>query len=232
MSVNDLLTQEEIDALLSGKSADEVIIRDKKALPEKNNPHETSVEDWGDNHQIPALGMINGRYAQLFSKIFFNFLRKDAEVTVKDVTLLNFSEYLDSLYVPSSINIVRFKPLKDSALFVFNPELVSLVVDTYFGGNGEIQSNVKNKEFTPAELRIIDVLLDKILVVLNKVWEPVMPLIFERQKIADDIKTSEVIDNDEKVVVSSFSVDIAHNSGELHICTPYSMLEDILGTEV
>ena len=69
--------------------------------------------------------------------------------------MLKFSEYVHSLFVPTNLNIVKIKPLRGSALFVFDPSLVFTIVDTYFGGTGRFHNKVEGREFTATEMRVI-----------------------------------------------------------------------------
>lgn len=238
MSVNDLLTQEEIDALLSGQSGNDVIIGHREKQNSATDADTNSeIDDWGDNNQIPALGVLNRRYAQLFKMVFFNLLRKDTEVSVSGVNLLTSSDYLDSLYVPSSVNVVQMNPLTGSALFVLDPQLVFMIVENYFGGDGTYNTRLKKQEFSAVEQRVIELLLEKMFVVLRKAWEPVMPLDFELVRSVVNSQLPGADNPDESVVITSFCIEIVNKSGfsqkgELQISVPYSLLEDILGAEV
>lgn len=241
MSVNDLLTQEEIKALLSGQSSDDVIISEKASKSDAADD-DPVMEDWGDNQQIPALALLNRRYAQLFRDIFFNLLRKDAKVSNCGVQLVSCSDYIGGLYIPSSVNRVQVKPLKGTALFVFDPDLVFMIVENYFGGDGRCRNRIKKQNLSPMELRVIELLLEKIFVSLKKAWEPVMPLDFELISSIVNSQLSDVEDPEETLVVSSFCVEIDSDvdelekaelpKGELQLSMPYPLLEDILGTDV
>lgn len=236
MSVNDLLTQEEIDALLSGQSSDDIIMGDREQA-ENASAADLDLEDWGDNDQIPGLGVLNRRYAQLFKMVFFNMLRKDTIVSVSGVNLINSSDYIDSLYAPSSLNVVQMNPLQGSALFVLDSDLIFMTVENFFGGDGKYRSRHKKRVFTPVESRVIELLLEKIFVVLRKAWEPVMPLDFELVSSEVNSQFPGIDTPDESVVVTTFCVEIANDygssqKGELQISMPYSLLEDILGTDV
>jgi flagellar motor switch protein FliM len=52
------------------------------------------------------------------------------------------------------------KPLRGTALFVFDPKLVFLVVDNLFGSDGRYHVRVEGRDFTRTEQRIIKRLLD------------------------------------------------------------------------
>ena len=79
--------------------------------------------------RMPTLEMINERFARYFRISLFNMLRRTADISVRGVQMIKFSEYMHGLYLPTSLNLVRFKPLRGTALFVFDPKLV--VITSY-----------------------------------------------------------------------------------------------------
>src|ERR1043165_4750215 len=99
--------------------------------------------------------MINERFARLFRISLFNMLRRSPELSVVGIEMSKFGEYTHSLFVPTSLNMVRIKPLRGTALFIIEPKLVFSVVDNFFGGNGRIAAKIEGREFTPTEQRVI-----------------------------------------------------------------------------
>ena len=85
----------------------------------------------------------------------FNMLRKTAEVSINGVQMMKFGEYQNTLYVPTSLNMVRFRPLKGTALITMEARLVFILVENFFGGDGRFHAKIEGREFTPTERRII-----------------------------------------------------------------------------
>ena len=73
--------------------------------------------------------------------------------------VLKFSEFVRNLVVPTNLNLVQVKPLRGTALMVFEPTLVFHVVDNLFGGDGRFHTRVEGRDFTPTEMRIIQRML-------------------------------------------------------------------------
>jgi len=150
MSVNDLLSQDEIDALLHGVSSSDIDTDGEDGLESgEARSYDFTNQDRIVRGRMPTLEMINERYARLFRISLFNLLRRSAEISVGGVQTLKFSEYVHSLFVPTSLNMVRIKPLRGTALFVLDPKLVFMVVDNYFGGDGRFHAKIEGREFTP-----------------------------------------------------------------------------------
>ena len=95
------------------------------------------------------------------------------------VETMKFSEYTHSLFVPTSLNLIRVKPLRGTALCIFEPRLVFTVVDNFFGGDGRLPTKIEGREFTPTEMRVIQLLLRQVFADLQEAWSPVLGLDFE-----------------------------------------------------
>ena len=99
----------------------------------------------------------------LLRSALFNFMRRSAEISVGPVQIQKYGEFVRNLPVPTNLNLVHMKPLRGTALFVFDPKLVFLVVDNLFGGDGRFHTRVEGRDFTQTEQRIIQRLLDLVL---------------------------------------------------------------------
>lgn len=228
MAVNDLLSQDEIDALLHGVSSGDIETENDDSL------FGSGPKDYDFNNQdrivrgrMPTLEMINERFARFFRTRLFNMLRRSAEVSVGGVQMLKFSEYVQGLFLPTSLNMVKVRPLHGTALFVFDPKLVFIVVDNYFGGDGRFHSRIEGREFTPTELRVIRIMLDHAFQDLEESWAPALKLGFEYQSSEVNPQFANIVSPSEVVVVSTFHIELEGGGGDFHVTIPYSMLEPI-----
>lgn len=228
MSVNDLLSQDEIDALLHGVSSDEIDTEDD-GIPGDGEArsYDFSSQDRIVRGRMPTLEMINERYARLFRISLFNLLRRSAEIAVGGVQMLKFSEYVHSLFVPTSLNLTRIHPLRGTALFVLDPKLVFTIVDNYFGGDGRFHTKIEGREFTPTEQRVIQMILKGVFVDLKEAWAPIMNIDFEFMNSEVNPQFANIVSPTEVVVVTIFHVELEGGGGDFHITMPYSMLEPI-----
>ncbi len=224
--LQDLLSQDEIDALLHGVNNGEVDVAPPPA-PGEVRGYDFTAQDRIIRGRMPTLEMINERFARLFRIGLFNMMRRTPELTVVGMELLKFNEYTHSLYVPTSLNLIRIKPLRGTALFVFEPKLVFAVVENFFGGNGRYATKIEGREFTPTELRVIQLLIRQAFADLHEAWSPVMPLEFEYLQSEVNPHFANIVAPSEVVVVSKFRIELDGGGGDLHITMPYSMLEPI-----
>jgi flagellar motor switch protein FliM len=140
---------------------------------------------------------------------------------------MKFSEFIRNLPVPANLNLVSVKPLRGTALFIFDPNLVFMVVDSLFGGDGRFHTRVEGREFTQTEHRIIQKLLEVLFETYTKSWEAVQKLEFEFQRSEVNPQFANIATPNEVVVVTTFEVEFTGVGGSIHICMPYAMLEPI-----
>jgi len=227
MSANDLLSQDEIDALLHG-------VDDGKVETQADDIHDGEAREYDFNSQdrivrgrMPTLEMINERFARYYRTSLFNMLRRTADISASGVQMLKFSEFVHTLFVPTSLNLVRINPLRGKGLCVLDPKLVFSVVDNYFGGSGRFHTKIEGRDFTPTELRVVKLLLDQIFADMVEAWKPVLPVSYEYLGSEVNPQFANIVSPSEVVVVTTFSIDLEAGGGDLHIVMPYSMVEPI-----
>ena len=130
---DDILSQEEIDALLHGVNDGDINI-ESEVIQRDFSDYDLTSQDRIIRGRMPTLELINERFARHTRVSLFNMLRRSAEVSIGGVQVQKFGEYIQTLYVPTSLNMVRMQPLRGMALFVFEAKLVFKLVDNFFGG--------------------------------------------------------------------------------------------------
>lgn len=223
---SDLLSQDEIDALLHGVDSGAVETEPPPA-PGEARSYDFASQDRIVRGKLPTLEMINERFARTLRIGLFNLLRRSADLSVRGIDLLRFGEYMHSLQVPTNLNLVKMKPLRGTAIVTFEPRLVFTVVDNFFGGNGKYHARIEGREFTPTEMRVIQLLLKQTFADLVDAWAPVMPVEFEYVNSEVNPHFANIISPREYIVVSRFNIELEGGGGELHVAIPYAMLEPI-----
>ncbi|MDP1635109.1 MAG: flagellar motor switch protein FliM, partial [Gallionellaceae bacterium] len=149
---NEFLSQDEVDSLLRGVTGEAE--ESKSDLPEGGvRPYNMATQERIVRGRMPTMEIINERFARLFRIALYNFIHRSSEVSVGPVKVMKFSEFIRNLPVPANLNLVQVKPLRGNALFILDPNLVFMVVDSLFGGDGRFHTRVEGREFTQTEHR-------------------------------------------------------------------------------
>ncbi len=226
--MSDLLSQDEIDALLDGVEGGAVETGGDEPLPrDAVIQYDFTQQDRIVRGRLPTLEMVNDRFARYFRTGVFNVLRKTCEVSVLGVKMVKFAEYVHGLAVPSNLNLVKIKPLRGTALVVMEPRLVFTVIDNFFGGDGRFHARIEGRDFTATENRVIQIMLVELFGAMVEAWAPVLPLEFEYLNSEINPQFANIVSPTETVVVSRFHVELDGGGGEIHLTLPYAMVEPI-----
>ena len=224
----DILSQDEVDALLGGVDSGDVDTDADAGL----NDGTARAFDFNNQERIirgrlPTLEMINERFARYFRVSFFTLLRKTPEISVNGIQMIKFSEYIHTLFVPTSLSLIKMDPLRGTGLIMLDPKLVFILVDNFFGGDGSIHAKIEGREFTNTELRVIEKIVHMCFEDLVKAWEPVMKVDFEYHNHEVNPHLANIVSPTEVIVVSSFHIELEGGGGDIHVVYPYSMIEPI-----
>jgi len=228
VAADKILEPAEIDALIKGVDSGAVSTQ-PAALPGEVQTYDFREPKRTVRGRLPALELINERFARAFRVSLYNLLRRSADITVKPLRIEKYSDYVQTLAAPISLNLVRVNPLRGTALVVLEPTFVFAIVDHFFGGNGR-SWKVEGREFTATEQRIIHMLLRNVFADLRDAWSPVASIELEYLQSEVNPQFAPIESPTELVLVSAHRIELAGGGGEMHITLPYSMLEPIRET--
>lgn len=225
MSGQEVLNQDEIDALLNGVDAG-AVSTEPEAAPGETRAYDFSSEMRIVRGRMPTLEMVNERFARQLRVSLYNLLRRTVEMAVGQVTMKKFSEYTHSLVLPINLNLVKISPLRGTALFVLDPKLVFAIVDNFFGGVGR-HAKIEGREFTATEMRVVHMLLRSAFADMKEAWTPIAHIDLEYLNSEINPNFASIVTPSEVVVVCPFQIELEGGGGALHIVLPYSMIEPL-----
>ena len=224
---SDFLSQDEVDALLKGVSGEPEELEEDSADPSGVRPYNLATQERIVRGRMPTMELIHERFARYLRIGLFNYMHRNAEVSVGPVKVQKYGEFVRNLVVPTNLNLVLAKPLRGTGLVVFDPNLVFLVVDNMFGGDGRFHSRVEGRDFTPTEQRIIQGMLGVVFAEYARAWTPVYKIEMEYVRSEMNSQFANIATPSEIVISASFSLEFGGSQADMHICFPYSMVEPI-----
>ena len=220
----EFLSQDEVDALLQGVTGepDEAIEPLEPAVAVRT--YDLATEERIVSGRLPTLELIHERFARNLRIGLFNFLHRNTETSITPSRVQTYGEFIRNLAQPASLNLVRIKPLRGTALVILDPNLVFLVVDNMFGGDGRFHTRVEGRDFTPTESRIIRALVSVICAEYEKAWKRIFEIRFEYVRSEINSQFAAIASPNEMVVTSTFSIEFGAAAAEMHLCVPYTMI--------
>jgi len=226
MAEADILSQDEIDALLNGVDEGDVETEEGVGDPGEAQAYDLTTQERIVRGRLPTLEMLNERFARNFRIRLVSMLRRNVEVNIEGVRMSKYSEFVHTLYVPTSLTLVHVRPLKGLGVFMIESRLVFSLVDNFFGGFG-MHSKIEGRDFTPTELRVITRVLEQAIDEIQRAWNPIYPIQFETVSHEMNPQLANVVSGNEVVVVNSFRIEVEGGSGKFDLVLPYSMVEPI-----
>ncbi|MEO1751490.1 flagellar motor switch protein FliM [Thiofaba sp. EF100] len=224
----DILSQAEIDALLTG--VDEGEVETEAGLAPRGGKgvraYDFTSQERIVRGRLPTLEMINERFARAFRIRLVSMLRRTVEISIEGVRMVKYGEWVHSLFVPTSLTIVHMKPLKGIGVFMMESRLVYTLVDNFFGGSGR-HAKIEGRDFTPTELRVVHRVLQIAFDEMQKAWHSVLPVRFELVSHEMNPQLANIVAPSEVVAVCAFRIELEGGGGQFHLTIPYNMIEPI-----
>ncbi|MFW6093491.1 MAG: flagellar motor switch protein FliM [Pseudomonadota bacterium] len=229
MADNSILTQDEIDALLNNVQEGEEPADDAGLVHIDGKSVEVREYDLvsGDRivrGQFPILGVINQKLSRTLRTQLSRYLFSEVSVTPGAVDIVRYSDYIYTLYVPTSVHLVHMQPLTGEAMVVFDARFIYEIVDQFFGG-GRNEVKIEGREFSVSEGRIITRLFEFVRESLEECWGSVLPVTVAQSGYEVNPSLVNLVRANDVVVVNSFDVAFDSGRGTLQVAMPYSMLE-------
>jgi flagellar motor switch protein FliM len=226
----DILEQDEIDALLHGVDSGAV---DTAAKPVEEpgvaKEYDFSTQTRIVRGRMPTLEMINERLARSLRLSLYGMLRRTPDIAVQGIGTPKYSEYVPTLSVPTSLNLIRFHPLTGTGVIIFEARLIFALIDVFFGGSGRY-AKIEGRDFTPTENHLIDMLMEQVTTAVQEAWAALMPVNIEFINREMNPHFANIVSPTEIVVVNRLRVEFDDRGGEIHLVLPYSMLEPLKDT--
>jgi flagellar motor switch protein FliM len=221
---DQILTQEEIDALLSAMDRGDVDLKPTQGETEAS-PYNLTSQSSMLRDQFSVLEEVYDKFAALLQGSLSALLQRSIAVEFVSTEMINYQQCIGAFSSPTNFIIFTMEPLIGSALLVIEPGLVFSIIDCMFGGKGKPLSRVR--EFTQLEQRIIHKLALEILGQLQKAWQIVQPVQISVKKTESKPEYVHLVSPHDMMVVIVFAVKGKEFSGNVHFCISSLMLEPI-----
>lgn len=222
---DQILSQEEIDALLSAMDSGEVDFEEDTKPEAEIVAYNLTSQNIMLRDQFYALEEVYDKFATLLNTSLTTSLQRSIEAEFVSTEMVKYSECIGSFSNPTSFTIFSMEPLIGSAMLAAEPALVYSIIDCMFGGDGKPTQRMR--EFTLIEQRMMRKFALEVLNVLQEAWKIIDPIKVVLKKTEIKPEFVHLASPNDLMVVIVFSVKGEKFSGNLHICIPYLMLEPI-----
>ena len=225
--MNNLLSQDEVDALLKGMDSGEIETESNTEPSYGVRTFDFTCHERVIRGRMPGLEMATERFGRGFRHSVSGILMKFVDVSIHGLDLIKFGEFMRTLPLPSSINIFKMEPLKGFALVVFEAPMVFAFIDQFFGGGSKPWVKSEGRYFTAIEQKVIKKIVDTALNDLAKAWEGILPLKPEHVGSEMNPQFVTIVTPSEAVIRIEIQIEIEDFIGKMFFCIPYSIIEPV-----
>ncbi len=222
---DQILSQEEIDALLSAMDSGEVDLEEESKPDAEAVAYNLTSQNIMLRDQFYALEEVYDKLATFLDTFLSTSLQRPIEAEFVSTEMVKYSECIGSFSNPTSFTIFSMDPLIGSAMLAIEPALVNSLIDCMFGGDGKPTQQVR--EFTLIEQRMMRKFALEVLNNLQRAWMILDPINISIKKTENKPEFVHLASPNDLMVVIVFAVKGEKFSGNLHICIPYLVLEPI-----
>jgi flagellar motor switch protein FliM len=225
----NVLSQEEIDALLGGLSEGQIDTKSKNKGGGVGEcvPFDFTDQDRFLRSKLPTLETIHDRFSRLLRLSFSTSVRRTVEIQISNQSVCTFSDFSRSVEKPSSLHVAKVEPLRGSLLLVLPARLILTLVDLMFGGSGRQIQISPERDFTLIEQRLIRKMTEEVCRCYTESWSSVHPIHLQLVGSETNVQFINIAQANDPVHVVDCDVAIENSRSSLSICIPFATLEPI-----
>ncbi len=225
--MGDVLSQNEIDALLNALSSGELDVDEIKESGEKQvKDYDFARPSKFSKEHLRTLEIIFEHYGRLLSTNLPVYLRRNVQIEVMNSEAVTYQEFSNALSNPVLLGIVNFAPLQGSIIIEMATNLGYAIVDRMLGGKGEALEKVR--EYSEIELLILERIFIVCVNLLHEPWQNVVEIHPRLERIETNSQYAQIISPSEMIAIITINVKIGDVEGLMNICLPFITVEDVI----
>ncbi|BER91343.1 flagellar motor switch protein FliM [Atrimonas thermophila] len=228
----EILSQEEIDALLKALTEGEETAEAVKQEIEKEKVSERRVKVYDfrrperfSKDQIRTFHMIFSAFSRLASTNLAAFLRSRVQINLLSVDQLTYDEFVRSVPSPTYLCIFSMLPLEGRCLLQISLDIVFLMLDRLLGGPGGVPAHIR--ALTEIENRIMGGIMERVMMAMTEAWSSIYSIEPRIEAMESNLEFVQIVSGNDMVILFSFEIEIGDRQGMLTVCIPYIVVEPI-----
>lgn len=240
-AVSEILSQEEIEALLHSLGEEQTASANLVIPPAETGPtaafnprkltrqslsyevYDFRRPDKFSKEQLRTLQMLHETFARLAGSALSAYLRSQVNVELISLEQVPYEEYLRTIN-QSVFTIMSMPPLTGQAVLEMEFGLVFTMIDRMLGGPGR---TINRTVLTDIERPLIRQLIERMFFALKNAWEGVIIVNPGIEGMETSSQFVQIAPPNDIVVTILFEVKIGEQRNAMSLCIPYLVLKPI-----
>lgn len=224
----DVLSQNEIDALLAALSSGEM---DAEELKKEDTQKKVRVYDFKramrfSKDHLRSLTRIHENFARFLTTYFSAQLRTFVQINVVQVEQLPYDEFIRSIPKMTVLNIFEAEPLEGRMVLEVHPNVAFAMLDRLLGGAGSAPSKIGS--LTEIETIIMEKIFSRAFESLQEAWRTIIDLQPRLEALETNPQFMQIVSPNETIALISLSTKIGDTTGMINLCIPHIVIEPIM----
>ena len=233
MAGGDILSQSQIDALLSGLTSGEVKIDEVSNNEKKIKDYDFRTPKKFTKEKLKTISSIYETFARLCSSYLTGILRMFTKVTILQIEEQRYYEFNNALPDSVYMGIVDLKPkdkdITESQIMIeVSKDACFLIIDRLLGGSGETLIADSSRDFTEIELSLLNNVMFNFTKSLKETWANYLDVDPVVMSIESNSRLVQNIGPDEIVVIITMELEMKGNKCSMNVCLPGVFLEEAM----
>ena len=235
-----VLSQDEVDALLQGIDNDQVPTAEganptpaEAAKPQAFSsstdiiPYDFTRAEISFIGRLPGLEAIFSNFARRLQSMFASELGKSVDASFEGMEVLSYENLIQSLPLPASIHAVRLEPLRGVGILVIEARIAFAMIELFFGGSGQKAMKVEGRDFTPIETRFLGKFVERMLRGMEESWQAVIELRGRYLRSEMNPYLLNAAGMGDAMISATYTVNMSPISGTILFSLPLAAIEEV-----
>ncbi len=231
--MKQVLTQQEIDALLNAVSSGEIDAKEME--PEKEQPT-AKLYDFRRPTKLSkeytnTLFMIFEDYSKIAASLLSTQLRTNVSMQLVSLEQISYDEFIHSIPKFTLLGLFHSTPLNGIQMIELNPQLCSFMVELLCGGSENqayFEEKSTKKSFTDIEMAILEEVVKIFVTSFSTSWKEINELESDLDSLDTNPQLLQNMSPNEPVILITFTLKIFKYSTFVNLCVPYVFFEGII----
>ncbi|WP_341282484.1 flagellar motor switch protein FliM [Paenibacillus sp. FSL H8-0537] len=224
----DVLSQNEIDALLAALNSGEMDAEDlkKEEVTKKVRVYDFKRAVRFSKDHIRSLTRIHENFARYLTTYFSAQLRTFVQISVVQVEQLPYDEFIRSIPKMTILNIFEAEPLEGRMVMEVHPNIAYAMLDRMLGGQGVAPSKINN--LTEIETIIMEKIFSRTFESLQEAWKTIIDISPRLEALETNPQFMQIVSPNETIALISLSTKIGETTGMINLCIPHVVIEPVM----
>lgn len=179
------------------------------------------------SERLPMLDIVFDRLVRLLTTTLRNFTSDNVDVSCSRVTSVRFSDYLNSIELPTLIGVFKAIQWDTPALITVDNHLTYSIIDVLLGGKKSAQGRAEFRPYTTLERNLVKRLIEVVLTDFTEAFSPICKVDFQYERLETNPRFAVIVHEKNVALKVVFKLEMEDRGGHFELLIPYSSIEPV-----